>query len=62
MKNVPSIALSGFVLKGLLTITLALLLASGCGSGQQPVSVAPTAATPTNPAVDDINRSLTVLT
>jgi polysaccharide export outer membrane protein len=62
MKNVPSIVLSGYVLKGLLTITLALLLASGCGSGQQPVGVAPTAATPANPAVDDINRSLSVLT
>jgi polysaccharide biosynthesis/export protein len=61
MKNVPSMMLSGFALKSLLTIVLALLLASGCGSGQQPVSVAPTAATPTNPAVEEINRNLSLL-
>lgn len=61
MKNVPSMMLSGFVLKGLLTTVLALPLVSGCGSGQQPVSVAPTAATPANPAVDEINRSLSIL-
>jgi polysaccharide biosynthesis/export protein len=53
--------LSGIALKSLLLLSFAVLLAAGCGSVQQPVSLPPPAAGSSNIAVDEINRSLTML-
>jgi polysaccharide export outer membrane protein len=61
MKNTLSTMLSKVVSRHWLPLSFACLLAFGCGSVQQPVSMAPPVGEPVNPAVEEINRSLNLL-
>jgi polysaccharide biosynthesis/export protein len=61
MKKARAMRRSGFALESLLTLSFAVLLASGCGSLQQPTGLPASDAGATNSNVDEINRNLTIL-